>query len=338
MVVMTTVVLLGVMALVAAIVAGVTWHRGADERQSVQHHQHTLETLRTVADRRQQSVWPIPGRRGAATKGGPAPRPPPESGRDSRPKGDRVSPRSDNGAARSKGSAPARQGAVLARWPREPTTSPASTRESAKVPGAVRETVVFDDEAVSGPSRTAPVSASASRRTAGRLPGAAEQARRDGRARVRRARIVAGTTVVLVGAVVGSVLVLGGSHSPSHTTSPPSHPVITSGGVPTATVPSNEITPTAATAYSATYGAPSSSYTVAIGASAPCWVMATAGTTGKVVWTGTIAAGGSHSISASGTMVVRLGAPSDAAVTMNGRKVQLPTSFRSPLDLTFQAA
>ncbi len=61
---MATVVLLGVMALVAAIVAGVTWHRGADERQSVQHHQHTLETLRTVADRRQQPGWPISGRRG----------------------------------------------------------------------------------------------------------------------------------------------------------------------------------------------------------------------------------------------------------------------------------
>ena len=50
---MTAVVVLGVIALVGAIVAWVTWRRGADERQSVQHHQHTLETLRHVADRRQ---------------------------------------------------------------------------------------------------------------------------------------------------------------------------------------------------------------------------------------------------------------------------------------------
>src|SRR5579862_9083377 len=52
---MATIVVLGVLALVAAIVAWVTWHRGADERQSVQHHQHALETLRHVADRRPPS-------------------------------------------------------------------------------------------------------------------------------------------------------------------------------------------------------------------------------------------------------------------------------------------
>src|SRR5579862_7085878 len=52
---MATIVVLGVLALVAAIVAWVTWHRGADERQSVQHHQHALETLRQVADRRPPS-------------------------------------------------------------------------------------------------------------------------------------------------------------------------------------------------------------------------------------------------------------------------------------------
>jgi hypothetical protein len=64
--------------------------------------------------------------------------------------------------------------------------------------------------------------------------------------------------------------------------------------------------------------------------------MATAGSSGKVVWTGTIAAGASHSMSVSGVLVVRLGAPSDASVTMDGRPVQLPTGYRSPFDVTFE--
>ena len=62
---------LGVIALVGAIVAWVTWHRGADERHSVQHHQHTLETLRHVADRRPPSVWHGPGRRSSTPKDRP---------------------------------------------------------------------------------------------------------------------------------------------------------------------------------------------------------------------------------------------------------------------------
>jgi len=116
---MTAIVVLGVMALVAAIVAGVTWHRGADERQSVRHHQHTLETLRHVADRRPPSAWPVPGRRGGASKGAPTPRPPPGSGRPPRAQPDGVHRQADgNGAARAKRDASARRGAVLARWPR----------------------------------------------------------------------------------------------------------------------------------------------------------------------------------------------------------------------------
>jgi outer membrane protein assembly factor BamB len=82
----------------------------------------------------------------------------------------------------------------------------------------------------------------------------------------------------------------------------------------------------------------SSPYTVVLSASQMCWVMATQAATGKVVWTGTIAAGASHSLSVSGDVVVRLGAPSDASVTLDGRPVQFPTGYRAPLDLTFQTA
>src|SRR5579863_3407263 len=79
---MATIVVLGVSALVAAIVAWVTWRRGADERQSVQHHQHTLETLRHVADRPPPSGWPGQSRR-ATSKQAPALRPPGGTRKDS---------------------------------------------------------------------------------------------------------------------------------------------------------------------------------------------------------------------------------------------------------------
>lgn len=348
---------LGVLALAAAIVAGVTWHRGADERQSVQHHQHTLETLRHVADRRQQSPWPVPRRRNGASNGAPTPRTASAAGRPTGSEHAGAPRSSDNGAARAKREASPRRGAVLARWPRESTTAPSSAPASAKAPvrepvkkepvkkpsaksaGARRETVVFEDGALDAEEWAEPLPAP--RRPVGRLPGAVEQSRRDGHARVRRTRIVAGTAVVVVvGVAVGSVLAFGPSpsHPTSHTATRPSRPVIGAGhGVPTTAAPSNLLTPSAPTAYSATYVAPSSSYTVAIDVSAVCWVMATQASTGKVVWTGTIAAGASHSMSVSGSLVVRLGAPSDAAVTMDGRPVQLPTGFRAPFDLTFQA-
>ena len=95
--------------------------------------------------------------------------------------------------------------------------------------------------------------------------------------------------------------------------------------------------PASPTSFTATYSAPSSSYTVGIDASASCWVMATNPSSGKVVWTGTVAAGGSHSFAVSGPVVVELGAPSVARVTVDGRPAQLPAGFRSPFSLTFRA-
>src|SRR5580658_5027890 len=93
---MTAVVVLGVIALIVAILAWVTWRRGADERQSVQHHQHTLETLRHVADRRQQTVL---GRRGSSPTAHPAPATNPVHGLGG------VPPPSRNGAPNGKRSA-----------------------------------------------------------------------------------------------------------------------------------------------------------------------------------------------------------------------------------------
>ena len=326
--VMTAVEVLGVFALIAAVVAWVTWHRGADERQSVQHHQHTLATLRHVADRNQPSVSPAPRRRRSSENGRSGSRPVPTP----TPKRRFATLASTRHVSRSGAGLPQGRGAA-----------PTSARESARVDSSRRETVVFDDAiGLPGGDRrgTAP---SAVRRRGARLPGGAEQARREGRARVRRTRFVAAAAVIIVAGVVGGALALGGSHNPTRAASRgathPARPLTAAGGATsTTTVVSADLTPAGATAFSARYAAPSSTYTVAINASALCWVMATDPLTGKVVWTGTIAAGASHAVPVSGSLYVQLGAPTDASVTLDGRPVQLPANFRSPFTLEFGAA
>ena len=313
MVAMSAVAVLGVIALVAAIVAWVTWHRGADERQSVQHHQHTLETLRHVSDRRQPTVWPSTGRRSAAAKGGAAPRPPPAPQR---------SPTS-----------------------RRPKTSSPPAGVSAKREAARRETMAFaSTDRVARTTRSPTTSASANGDSShaasvsgrvGRRAGTAADARRHAHDRVRRTRLVAAATVVVVAGAVTAALSTDGtprgrSHGPRPATAARHGHLATPR-------PSAAPGPAAPTAYTATYSAPSSPYTVVVGASASCWVMATQAATGKVVWTGTVAAGQSQSLVVSGTLVVRLGAPGDASVTIDGKPVQLPAGYRSPFDLTFKA-
>jgi hypothetical protein len=343
MVAMTAAVVLGVIALMVAILAWVTWRRGADERQSVQHHQHTLETLRHVAGRRQQTVL---GRRGSSPTG--APTSPPVSAA-SPPHGSRREPqRSGNGAANGKRSAatsrpatiaqssvgnvgPADAGPDLAHRAAAPSRP---ARESAKVVAGRRETTVFADEVPAGrgagPTLMLP---SAARRMGGQLPGAAEQARRKGRTRVRRTRFAAAAAVLAIGGVVGGALASRRSPAPTRPATHPSHPITAAGHSSSST-----LAPTASTAFSATYTAPPSAYTVSIDASAQCWVMATDPSTGHVVWTGTIPGGQSRALPVSGDLTIQLGAPSDASVTMNGQHVELPTAFRAPLSLIFRAA
>lgn len=144
--------------------------------------------------------------------------------------------------------------------------------------------------------------------------------------------------VIAVGGAVGGVLA-SRRHNPTPTSTRAQRPITAArGGIATTTAPARGFTPAEPTAYSATYAAPSSTYTVAIDATAPCWVMATDPATGHVVWAGTVAAGGSHSLSVTGNLGVQLGAPSDASVTIDGQPVTLPAGFRSPFNLTFQAS
>jgi len=148
--------------------------------------------------------------------------------------------------------------------------------------------------------------------------------------------MVAAAAVVVIVVGVGAALAVGPSHHTPPVTHHASRPITAAGqGLPSTTVASSHLTPSEPTAFSAKYSAPSSTYTVAVDASAPCWVLATDPSSGHVEWAGTVVPGTPHSLAVTGSVVVQLGAPSDASVTMDGQPVQLPTGFRSPFNLTF---
>ncbi len=205
--------------------------------------------------------------------------------------------------------------------------------------GSSRETLVFSEEVLAPEAEVEsrrPGAPAPARRVGVRLPGAAEAARRQGRARVQRTRIVAGAVVVVVLGVIVAALTAGGAPRAPRPVHHVARPITAAGhGSSTTTQPTGDLVPTAPTAFGATYAAPSSAYTVAVDTSASCWVLATVPSTGRVVWTGTLAPGTSHSFSVSGSVVVRLGAPTDARVTVDGRTAQLPAGYRSPFSLTF---
>lgn len=325
MVGMDAVLVVAAIAVAGAVVARVTWRRPGDERHSIQSHQQTLETLRAMADRRpngltDRSRRPDPDQSAGAQAGAPGSRTSPAQ---SRAPGPARAGQTRSGAGRS--------GAV-----RAPTSPPSN--------GEAPPDLVFGDDVASTTTPRPPESARSSMLVLPRgLPRAGRRHRRNWQPRrgagTRIVSVVG--AVVILGAVVGVALVL----APSHHVRPPSHqsalkkPKTSAHGTkshPTTTVPP-EVEPTASTAITAAYGAPSTNYTVGIQATGLCWVEATQASTGKVVWTGTLTSGQSHSIPASGNLVLRLGAANDVSVTMNGEPVVLPPGFHSPFDLSFNS-
>jgi hypothetical protein len=80
-----------------------------------------------------------------------------------------------------------------------------------------------------------------------------------------------------------------------------------------------------------------SSYSLALSAtSGDCWVSATNTSTGDVLFTGVLAAGQSHTVSATGPVTVIAGAPAAFAATVNGVAAQLPFGFQAPFTMKFQ--
>ncbi len=109
----------------------------------------------------------------------------------------------------------------------------------------------------------------------------------------------------------------------------------TSTTAPTSTTVPTQIVALSSTPLTAVYPVGPSSYKVKVSASGPCWVLATATATGSTLWTGTLQAGGSQVIEATGVITVELGAPS-ATLALDSVPVVLPTPVHTPFVATFQ--
>ena len=333
---MVRMVIAVLIVLLAVLVAAGVWisrRRGADETHSVEGYQHTLSTLQTIRSRSNSpSVRVIdPGESlppGAAGPGIVGIRGPGAAG---------VGP-AGKGGLRHAGAA----GSPL------PVQAGADTP-----PGGL----VFDDVATG----TVP----------GARRGGAGNHRQERAISVmnHRPRHLGGPIVaaLVVIALIAVLLVIGGrtKHGSGTTGTTGTGASATSastarqgGGTATSTRPARRparsgrksgaarrtaspTTPTqyvavASSASSATYTPPGASYTLGVSAtSGNCWVQVKEVATGTTPLAQTLTPGQQQSLSAQGEVTILLGAPSQAAVTLNGVPVVLPSGARAPLTLTF---
>jgi Domain of unknown function (DUF4115) len=326
-----TVAVIVLLALVAAIVAGATWRRTVDERRSVKDHQRTLETLRQLPERRVE---------GASA---PVPTTPEAS-----------SPPRDKQAASEE---------TAAETPSTPPAELASSSQGLQTgerlvsgegravlgDGTPARPVVLDDTgptvlaryqdptAVTWASRPDVATVSVprvSRRSplrAETISSPVEASSRRGRFRSRPVAMVAAAGIAMA-AVIALALTFSSSSVP-HASTGPSHssPSPSKHGSRSAPV----VNPSSSSTSAATYASPRGPFTVTLDASAPCWVYATDAANRTVIWTATLAGGQQHTISATSTLVVRLGS-SNVTVSLDGKPVQFPTGFQVPFDMTFK--
>lgn len=293
-----------VLVVLGVVVAKRTWRTDADEVRSVRSYQHALGTMEYL------------------------------SGQNGRPT--------------------ARAGGAVA--------APAAGLRN-ELPSAAEGPLVFDDADPTGRMRQAAGSGSTEVPSTDR---ARQQALHSMNRRPRR--LAATTLVVAVVLVFGALAVVGSRHhnhlrsatirqrsshvTGSHVTSGSSH-VTTVTTVPhhqggstkgnrkkstptTTTTTPTQLIATNSSVATATYTVPAT-YAVTITTTANCWVGATNRLTGATVWTGTLAPGASHTITAPGPMSVELGA-SGASLRVNRTPVVLPTTIRAPFTAVFAPA
>jgi hypothetical protein len=329
---MTAVVVVAAIVVVGAVVARVTWRRPADERHSIQIHQQTLDTLRSMADRRSGSVADRPVGSGRDHNGGAVVRPSRE-----RPAPAHAAP------ARGERAGSVRTGP--GRAPAPPASNGHSGNGLVFVDDATVSSTTRSDESARATalalSRTMPRAGRPHRRSRGlRSGGLGGGLRSGGRRRGVGQRLVplVGAVVVL-GIVVGLAVALAPTHNssglPRQATHTPKKVTHVSHTPPT-TAPPPELQPSSgSSATSAVYVAPSTPYTVDLRATGLCWVQATEPSTGNVVWTGTLEPGQTRAIPGAGSLFLRLGAADDVTVSVNGEQVLMPTGFQSPFDMNF---
>jgi hypothetical protein len=112
-----------------------------------------------------------------------------------------------------------------------------------------------------------------------------------------------------------------------------------SGGSTSTTVssaPPTILVPITTTAALVTYRLPESNYTLVFKATAACWLGAQRRVNGGYLWMDTLSPGATTSYQASGTRVIRLGAPRAVSITLNGIPIALPSNLVLPYDIKLE--
>ena len=122
---------------------------------------------------------------------------------------------------------------------------------------------------------------------------------------------------------------------PHRTTTPTTRPRPTRPVPTTTTLPPTQIVATTSGGAAATYPVGAATYQVTVAATGECWVDAVNPTTQATVFAGTVAAGASQVLQATGPMAVEFGADT-FSMTMNGIPVVLPSPLKTPFTATFQ--
>lgn len=91
------------------------------------------------------------------------------------------------------------------------------------------------------------------------------------------------------------------------------------------------------TANGATYVPPAATYSVTVSTpGGACWVEIVEQSTGNTVFGRTLEPGQAETLTLNGASTVQLGAPTAAAITLDGEAVVLPAGYQTPFTLTFQ--
>jgi hypothetical protein len=343
-------VLVVVVVVVGGIVAKLTWRSERDDLHSVDHYRSALGTIAEIRERTARSGVRIvdpehPGAHAAVTPVGPATDPRAGAGDGGEPDG-----------AAAGGATPLVDRAHGAEAPEVPQGEADGRRRHA----GAGTPLVFDDTAPAGPVGAGAAGTAGTAGEAGgtgdpgdgfRSPRAKEHALHSMNHRSRHAVPVA-TAAVAVVAIAAAALFASRAVGHGHPTSSRAT-VTTSRGRGSGTAPakhhhghpSSSTTTTAppqvapasvgAGGTTARYSVPGSGpFTVTVAASEPCWIDATEASSGSVLWTGTLHAGGSQSVQSSGTLSLELGAPG-ATLTVDGTPVSFPAGMHTPFVATF---
>lgn len=309
---MITLVVIG---LIAVIAIGAVWSRvglSRSERRSMKNYEHALHVLGDVTKRSDAAAKV----RHAAQPSGPREGVPP------RPRLGRVRRSLDDG------------GTVV---DPEPTAGP-----PAPVPPATAPTTAFSPATASptaGPP--APVPPTAGPLSTGERSGVSPT-RRPARSRGRISSVAAGLLVCAGLAVAGYELTRGPSghhlaaahvaqhhattHHPTTTTRRHKHAHRRSSLVPVSTNTSE-----------VSFTAPQGDYQLLLSVSGgTCWVGIQQTASGPYLWQGTLYSGQSTTYEASGSVVIRIGAPRYLGVKVNGVPARLPP-FVQPYDVAFNS-